>query len=316
MDHYSEIPRDFLYMAGILPVPDGDVSEDTEPEVDENTRLMYCAFQEFRNLGVLKAIDAHPELSPTQFGRLAAMFSGADRPQLSLAIIEKGLERFPKTLPLLTSGISAAAVCGLQPTAETYFRRVWNEIPRNQLDSPAYRCIIRYLLRAPEQNETLCREALAEFGAHFPRDEDVICCAYEVEHALGNFDAAEALLKGRLEQSAGAIRCAQKLLRLQLERGAFRDALTTAVYGQRAIAASAEPVNEHIDGAFTVGALRAHFGLLFQNYMDGITVPSEQMHTLYTQLCAFERHYGGGELVIAETMRNKLEYLMDAQESG
>lgn len=188
---------------------DGDADEDADEDEDAE------------DWGNFSAIGFHNRtVDLTRRGD----FAGA------VAVCIRGLKRFPTDIDLLADAICYSSRRGDKETAEHYYQRLVETIPRRRWNWRAFTFSFDYLLKDPVRNEESCRAIIADYKKYHPSEERAYCAESELEGALGNETRSREVLEEAVGTLKSASQCALRLAEMQLDTGCFQEAIQTVNY--------------------------------------------------------------------------------------
>lgn len=156
----------------------------------------------------------------------------AKKGRLSKAIemCQKGLDKFPEEIDLLSNILKYSSDMGDDETAEKYLNQLITNIPRKVWNWRTYTFTLDYLLKNPCINEAKCREIIGDYKKAFPAEEKSYVAESLLEEKLGNHTKSKEILENAVKERFNAPQCALKLLDLQMEQGEYEEALVTSNY--------------------------------------------------------------------------------------
>lgn len=148
----------------------------------------------------------------------------------AVAVCIRGLKRFPTDIDLLADAICYSSRRGDKATAEHYYQRLVETIPRRRWNWRAFTFSFDYLLKDPVRNEESCRAIIADYKKYHPSEERAYCAESELEGALGNETRSREVLEEAVGTLKSASQCALRLAEMQLDTGCFQEAIQTVNY--------------------------------------------------------------------------------------
>ena len=156
----------------------------------------------------------------------------------------EGLEKFPLNVDLLADTIKYSTDTGDLPTADEHYSILKTSVPFRRWNWRAFTFAFDYLItKDPVENESECRTLVENYKKCLPYEERACLAESELEAALGNADLSMQVLQDAIRSHPNASQCAMRLADMQMDRGLYKDALRTVMYGAAASAAVQPSIN-------------------------------------------------------------------------
>lgn len=147
----------------------------------------------------------------------------------AIELCVNGLQVFDNNIDLIACVIGYSSMCDFD-IADVYFKKLSNTYPRKLWTSKAYKSVLEFLMKNPQENEKLCRDIIADFKKWHPFNENSYTEESELERKLGNYEKSRQILEQAVNNIQNAPECAFRLIEIQLKRGEFEEAIRTSDY--------------------------------------------------------------------------------------
>ena len=219
------------YDPEVMEEPDSEYSP--RPEPDELLQNLFSAIH-----GTPSSMRRSETMDASDYHNVSVHLAETGRNRKATEICSEGLSRFPGNIDLTADAVYYSVKCGEMETAAEYYAQL-KEKPYVHWNWRAFTFSLDYLRAdGAAKNEAESRALIAQFRQVLPYEEKAALAESNLEEALGNADTAMQVLEDAIRKYSNAPQCALRLADMQFDRGMFREAKQTALYG---IAASAAP---------------------------------------------------------------------------